>query len=378
MEIRDLIMAQLKNTTINDTGFLQLPNGTTAQRQASPANGMMRYNTTLSIAEWYDAEYAAWYPTGYLPPIATGGTVATVGGYRIHTFTIDYFNISASGGTINNVAGTRNHTFSTVGSSTFVLNSAEQSDFTVTRGGEVEYLIVAGGGAGGNCQGNSGLSGSGAGGGGVLFGTMLVTPQVYPVIVGQGGAATNSPFVQGANGQNSSVFGLTAFGGGAGGSDLNTNRCATGSSTSERRRGCPGGSGGGSGVDSPAGIGTAGQGNPGGSGGNSGGGGGGGGAGTAGFLSGDGGVGLSTRISGANTFYAGGGGAGGNASVTGRQGGLGGGGRGINFQEGNIISAANGVNGTGGGGGGTPANQGVELFSGAGGSGIVIIRYRIA
>jgi len=45
-------MASLKNTTINDTGFLQLPNGTDGQRP-SPTNGMMRYNTTSGQMEVY-------------------------------------------------------------------------------------------------------------------------------------------------------------------------------------------------------------------------------------------------------------------------------------------------------------------------------------
>lgn len=47
-------MAILKNTTINDTGFLTLPNGTTAQRPASPQQGSIRYNTQLSRPEIRD------------------------------------------------------------------------------------------------------------------------------------------------------------------------------------------------------------------------------------------------------------------------------------------------------------------------------------
>lgn len=45
-------MSSLKNTTINDTGYLQLPSGTTAQRPAAAA-GMMRYNTDLGTSEYY-------------------------------------------------------------------------------------------------------------------------------------------------------------------------------------------------------------------------------------------------------------------------------------------------------------------------------------
>lgn len=46
-------MANLKNTTINDTGYLRLPSGTTAQRPGTPAAGMMRHNTDLSEMECY-------------------------------------------------------------------------------------------------------------------------------------------------------------------------------------------------------------------------------------------------------------------------------------------------------------------------------------
>ncbi len=45
-------MATLKNTTINDTGFLTLPVGTLAQRP-SPANGMFRYRSDVTRTETY-------------------------------------------------------------------------------------------------------------------------------------------------------------------------------------------------------------------------------------------------------------------------------------------------------------------------------------
>ena len=37
-------MATLKNTTVDDTGFLRVPNGTAAQRPGTPAAGMIRLN----------------------------------------------------------------------------------------------------------------------------------------------------------------------------------------------------------------------------------------------------------------------------------------------------------------------------------------------
>jgi hypothetical protein len=46
-------MATLKNTTVDDTGSVYLPFGTTAQRPASPVNGDMRFNTDLGYVEFY-------------------------------------------------------------------------------------------------------------------------------------------------------------------------------------------------------------------------------------------------------------------------------------------------------------------------------------
>ena len=38
----------------DNTGAVQLPSGTTAQRPSSPSNGEMRYNTTDNKVEYYD------------------------------------------------------------------------------------------------------------------------------------------------------------------------------------------------------------------------------------------------------------------------------------------------------------------------------------
>lgn len=51
-------MANLQNTTINDSGFIQIPSGTTSERPSSPEAGMIRYNTSLGITEWYTG--SAW------------------------------------------------------------------------------------------------------------------------------------------------------------------------------------------------------------------------------------------------------------------------------------------------------------------------------
>lgn len=66
-------MGSLKNTTINDTGFLQLPSGTTAQRPASPVNGMMRYNTTIGQMETYTGGAWRTVSTNYLIEVVLVG-----------------------------------------------------------------------------------------------------------------------------------------------------------------------------------------------------------------------------------------------------------------------------------------------------------------
>ena len=337
-------MAQLQNIQISDTGFLNLPAGTTGQRPGSPVAGQIRYNTTLNITEYYDG--AVWRPISDTSAEATGGTVVDteIGGvpYRVHLFT-------------------------TVGNSTF----------TVTKGGEVEYLIVAGGGGGGGW-------GGGGGAGGFLTGFTRLTPQAYTITVGGGGTRGTSAYSSGGDGANSSAFGFTSIGGGGGGHySGNTGRS--------------GGSGGGGGIlesdttgfGSVAGVGTAGQGNNGGRGrARPGsvywGGGGGGGAGSPGEdaplggRGGNGGTGLSSNMLGSNIFYAGGGGghSPGQESTTSTifsRGGLGGGGDGGRHNYFVGKNARDGAPNTGGGGGGAHGDSGTI---GTGGSGIVIVRYR--
>ena len=48
-----LSIDNLQNPTCNSTGSITIPSGTTAQRPASPVNGMLRYNTDTSHLEIY-------------------------------------------------------------------------------------------------------------------------------------------------------------------------------------------------------------------------------------------------------------------------------------------------------------------------------------
>ena len=235
---------------------------------------------------------------------------------------------------------------------------------------DIEYLAVAGGGGGG-----CGIGGGG-GAGGMLTSTYtaVATGTVITVTVGPGGAggAISGGFAQpGSNGANTVISGsglstVTTIGGGGGG--------AAGASGIP---GAAGGSGGGgSYYNVPAGgdqggLGTSGQGNDGGDGNPWAGGGGGAGAvgaNNTGSVSGDGGIGLQSSITGSATYYAGGGGGGGfsPASIPPGAGGSGGG------SAGSYSDAADGTANTGGGGGGGGVNGG--LSGGDGGSGVGILR----
>ena len=272
----------------------------------------------------------------------------------------------------------------------------------------VEYLVVAGGGAGGeDIAGGGGAGGlrtnvvgATSGGGASAEAALSLAPATYTVTVGAGGnAVTGSESIVGNQGSpgNASVFGsISTVGGGGGGAEG-----GGGAGT--------GGSGGGAGYSTNTGAaGTANQGYAGGNaiGGTCGGGGGAGGVGvspaSAGSYGGNGGPGVLSTIDGNSYYYAGGGGASGWTSALGAgNGGAGGGGGGggagssynLNPGTGNTQGRNNGLNGnigsvgkggnaganTGGGGGGAgESNAGYQSTSGAGGSGIVIVRYLTA
>ena len=63
-------MAIFKNTAINDTGYLQLPVGTTAERPSSPSTGMMRYNISLLQLESYRSP--TWVQVASANPVKLG------------------------------------------------------------------------------------------------------------------------------------------------------------------------------------------------------------------------------------------------------------------------------------------------------------------
>ena len=245
-----------------------------------------------------------------------------------------------------------------------------------------QVLVVAGGGGGG--AGYFAHGGGGGGGGVVDAGLVLEAGVETSVKVGGGGSRTiGNDQRRGGMGGNSQFGALTAMGGGGGGG------FHSGTSGSSNDGLAGGSGGGGGGCQSFAGLGgacsTAGQGHAGGKGaassfndnGHSGGGGG---AGAPGCdadapraISGDGGAGAVRYILGAAQPFAGGGG-GGSMSANQPKGGMGGGGGGSFSGH---VDADPGEDGLGGGGGGCACINNA-YYSGRGGSGIVIVRYRVS
>jgi hypothetical protein len=282
--------------------------------------------------------------------------------------------ISATGGTITEDGNFKVHTFT--GPGTFTVSCLGSGP----TGDKVDYVVVAGGGG-------SGWDGGGGGGAGgyreglnpgsytaspLATTALTVTATGFPITVGAGGpVGSPSSGAPGVNGSNS-VFSTITSAGGGGGSSGPENGSNGGSGGGGYRSPCSSGGTGNTPPVSPAQGTNGGNGDPG----NQGAGGGGGAtaAGTNGASpsAGPGGAGATSSINGTPTARAGGGGGGadGPSSQTGGTGGAGGGGTGgKRCGPGNSAGTVN----TGGGAGGGGAGGAVGL---AGGSGIVIIRYR--
>ena len=266
---------------------------------------------------------------------------------------------------------------------------------------EVAYLVIAGGGGGAGARGG-GAGGGGAGGylnsyasensgdgSATLTKSKILPGNSYTVTVGGGGSGgTNAYNSVGGTGSNSVFDTVVAVGGGGG----------SGSGQAIPTRG---GSGGGAGANLYAGTyndqslaryyrpadGTIGQGNRGGypiqigvnnsiPGGGGGGSGGNGANGVSNSKGGNGGNGTASSITGSSVERAGGGGAGGGGSNGNSGGAVGGTGQdgGGNGGTGNGAGTARTAN-TGGGGGGSSSTHTNAYTGGAGGSGIVILRY---
>ncbi len=297
---------------------------------------------------------------------------------------------------------------------TALLKITKSGQYTV-KGSDTAWIVVVGGGGGGGI-----VSGGGGGGGAVVEDKEYsLKAGTYDIVIGKGGSGSTTnneatALCPSTNGCETSAFGITAAGGGAGGGRWILN--AKGAVT-YTRVGTSGASGGGlegtlnqssyickgsvalpdgSTNDGAVGSGTFGTSN------NNSAGGGGGGAGGAGYaykaatdtsavLYPTGGVGVATMITGTETWFGGGGSGGVSLAISqivpGSLGG-GGAGGGCDFGKNKASAGADAEANTGGGGGGAgsyysktiPTVDSKNLFEdyrgGNGADGIVIIRYK--
>ena len=333
---------QTNNLTVSPNGSEKI-GGIAADATLSTEGQTATFVYVDSTEGWINVQETSNSVTGNSFITATGGTITTSGNDKIHTFT---------------------------GPGTFCVSAIA----TCSANNQVSYMVVAGGGGSG-----SSIDGHQAGGGGAGgfredkspvtpytasplegAGTISVTATGFPIAVGGGGAGHPNK-TKGSNGSVSTFSTITSTGGGGGGAGSNTGNC---------RSGNPGGSGGGSGGScQPAQSGGSGntppvsppQGNNGGAGTQSPGQGGSGGGATAVGTTNPqnpspatphpGGAGATTSITASPVTYAAGGGT-----------------------NGDITPAVAGTANTGNGSTGGKDNS--NLSGAAGGSGIVIIRYK--
>lgn len=267
---------------LNGNGAVKIPIGTTAQRPANPANGYMRYNTSTNKLEIYHEVTSEWSSSFSGGVNASGGTETTMTengvAYKVHAFT-------------------------------------SSGNFVVTNPGDIEYLIVGGGGSGVSRHVGTAAGGDG---GSQTENSASVTVQTYSIVIGAGGAGWTSA----NNGNSSSAFGGSSSGGNYGANNTGGNG-ADGSLYSKFIE-----------------YGTT-----------------------------------SANVNGGGGYFGGQGGDNGpdQGDGFGYRGGAGGGGRG-GKDGGGYDNGENGFANTGGGGGAADNDYGA---SGSGGSGIVIIRYPI-
>ncbi|CAB5151386.1 hypothetical protein UFOVP148_39 [uncultured Caudovirales phage] len=156
-----LVPVAVSDQANTSTGYFGLPSGTTAQRPASPANGYVRYNTTLSQNEIYQGgnwnQFSFTYQVEYLIVAGGGGGGGSdcgggggagglVTGTGFVTVSNPYTITVGSGGATGNPG-------STGGSSSFPLTG-------------VATALGGGGGGKGNSGSQAGTSGGSGGGGG--------------------------------------------------------------------------------------------------------------------------------------------------------------------------------------------------------------------
>ena len=134
------------NLAVNGTGQVKLPNGTTAQRSATPAVGSIRYNTTLQTFEGYST-----YSGQTISSITNSTTTATLTTATNHNLSTGAF-VTVSGATPSAYNGT--FSITVTGNTTFTYTMLTDPAGSATVVGS--YLVGVWGQIGGGATGNGG------------------------------------------------------------------------------------------------------------------------------------------------------------------------------------------------------------------------------
>jgi hypothetical protein len=203
-------ISNIPATTVSDTantstGYFQIPQGTTAQRPASPVEGMTRINTTTNAYEIYSSSSSSW---------------VTV--YQFVTpFTVDYLVVAGGGGgggggggaggmLASSVSVNPGSSFTvTVGAGGTGCTNQNTADSTSGSNSVLTGFTAIGGGYGGSGSGNFAGGNGGSGGGGSLSSSTTGTSA--------GGTATSGQGNAGGTATSSSNPGWTSGGGGGAG-----------------------------------------------------------------------------------------------------------------------------------------------------------------
>ena len=175
------------NTATDNESWFEIPTGPTGVRPSNPVAGQMRFDTTQSVLEYYNPSITGWRSvtnagadTTYVT--AAGGDITTDGDYKVHTF---------------------------LSSANFIVSDVGDAGGSNT----VEILLVAGGGSGGGSsvtsQSSSERGGGGGAGGYRTFAAFAVSATTYAMVIGAGASGYS-------DGSNSTGFGYSSTGGGAG------------------------------------------------------------------------------------------------------------------------------------------------------------------
>jgi hypothetical protein len=250
---------QLDIASLNGTGALQLPTGTTAQRPTGAA-GYIRANSTTGEPEWYDAVNAAWLPfrTGpnysvsYLVVAGGGGGGGSIAGG------------GGAGGLLTSSASLTTGTAYTVTIGAGGSGGASGAKGTSGSDSSITAIATTTGGGGGGADNPGFTSGlSGGSGGGAAVGGTSGTGTSGQGFAG-GSAAGTDPGKSGGGGGGASAVGGNGVSAGAGGNG----GAGTSSSISGAAVTYAGGGGGGVQSTRTVGAGGAGGGGSGGNGGN--------------------------------------------------------------------------------------------------------------